>query len=233
MTITGTHATKRKTSDDVVDGLSHAIHEHRISPGTKLGEDEVADIFGVSRTIVRSALQQLAHQQLVTLERHRGAFVARPDPAEAREVMEARSLLEPRTARSAADRITDADIALLHDRITAEHSALASGNYGQALHLSGRFHTDVARIADQKTIAAFIETLVARSSLVIALYWRRKSAICESHAHNALITALEAGDGLQAEEIMHGHIVDLAHSLDFSRSPKSTFSLREAIEGRR
>ncbi|CAN0602266.1 unnamed protein product, partial [Ectocarpus sp. 12 AP-2014] len=94
------------SSAAISEALSLAIHEHRIAPGTKLGEDEIGDIYGVSRTVVRAALQSLAHVQLVEMRRNRGAFVARPSLVEAHEVFEARELLEPRTARSAAARAT-------------------------------------------------------------------------------------------------------------------------------
>ncbi|MEM9575313.1 MAG: GntR family transcriptional regulator, partial [Pseudomonadota bacterium] len=80
----------------IVTGLQQAILEHRLPPGTKLSEDEIGEVYGVSRTIVRSALQSLAHDQLVTIEKHRGAFVARPTIREAHEVFEGRALIEPR-----------------------------------------------------------------------------------------------------------------------------------------
>ena len=53
-------------SAHVAEKLALAIHEHRILPGTKLSEDEVGEVFGVSRTVVRAALQQLSHDQLIT-----------------------------------------------------------------------------------------------------------------------------------------------------------------------
>ena len=40
-------------------GVVAAILEHRLLPGTKLGEDDLGQIYGVSRTIVRAALQSL------------------------------------------------------------------------------------------------------------------------------------------------------------------------------
>ena len=66
------------SSAAIAQALSLAIHEHRIAPGTKLGEDELGEIYGVSRTVVRAALQSLSHIQLVETRRNRGAFVARP-----------------------------------------------------------------------------------------------------------------------------------------------------------
>ena len=217
------------TSETVAGRLALAIHEHRLLPGTKLPEDEVAEIFGVSRTIVRAALQKLGHDRLVTLQRNRGAFVAQPTIREAREVFEARSLLEPRTARSAAGRATPDDLARLHSHIDEEHSALASGDMGRALRLSGLFHIEIARIADQDTISGFITQLIARSSLIIALYWQRRTALCDNHAHHALLRALSEQDGAQAEELMKGHLLDLVSSLDLRNLPAPARSLKDAL----
>lgn len=209
--------------------ISQAIHEHRLAPGTKLSEEEVADAFDVSRTIVRTALQRLAHDRLVELKRNRGAFVAQPSEREAREVFEARALLEPRTARSAAERAGPADIALLRRHIDEEHAAMADGDAGRALYLSGLFHVEIARIADQATIAAFIGQLIARSSLIIALYWERRRALCESHSHHALLRALERNEATRAEELMTSHLVDLFASLDLLRQTKGSRSLKDAL----
>ncbi|WP_424511315.1 GntR family transcriptional regulator [Rhodovulum euryhalinum] len=227
----GKNGRRAPRAREVADSLTRAIHEHRLGPGMKLSEDEVGEIFGVSRTIVRAALQQLSHDQLVMIEPHRGAFVAQPSVREAREVFEARALLEPRTARSAAERATPADIAILRRHIAEEHAALAEGRDGQALRLSGQFHLDIARIADQATIAEFIGQLVSRSSLVIALYWRRRNALCESHAHDALVKALAEGDGPLAEDLMKGHLLDLLSSLDLREAPAQPRSLKEALGG--
>lgn len=213
----------------IVAGLSLAIHEHRLAPGTKLSEDEVGEIYGVSRTVARAALRELAHVRLVTIRPNRGAFVAQPSVREAREVFEARALLEPRTARSAAERASPEGLARLAAGIDAEHAALAAGEPGRALHHSGQFHVEIARMADQETILGFISTLVARSSLIIALYWQRRTALCESHAHHALLAALEARDGERAEELMKGHLLDLISSLDLRAQPSPALSLKEAL----
>lgn len=216
-------------SDGIAEQLERAIHEHRLPPGTKLGEDELSEVYGVSRTTVRAALQKLSHQHLVELKRNRGAFVAQPSVREAREVFEARSLLEPQLARWAAERVTEADIAALRSHIEAEHAALDQGDDGRALYLSGRFHIEIARIADQTTIAHFVEELVSRSSLVIALYWQRRAALCESHAHDALIAAFAANNPDTAEELMKNHLLDLLTSLDLRNKKSVPETLREAL----
>lgn len=210
--------------------ISLAIHEHRLLPGTKLGEDELSDIYGVSRTVVRTALQALSHSQLVDLKRNRGAYVSRPTVREAREVFEARALLEPRTAFSAAERMTDDALALLESHIAEEHVALADGEFGKALRLSGQFHIEISRIADQTTIAGFIERLVARSSLIIAVYWKRQSALCEKHAHHALVDAFQRRNGQDAEDLMKSHLLDILTALDLRDMAEPQSKLRDVLQ---
>lgn len=215
--------------ESIVADLTEAVHEHRVQPGTKLSEDEVGDIFGVSRTLVRQALRTLEHDGLVTIERNRGAFVAKPTIQEAREVFEVRALLEPHTARAAAGRATPEDIADLERHIDREHAALDRDEAGLALKLSGEFHCAIARIADQKIIEGFLRQLVSRSSLVIAVYWRRRTALCESNAHHKLVEALRLGDGEGAERLMREHLMDLLSQLDLRDRPADAASLKDAL----
>jgi DNA-binding GntR family transcriptional regulator len=209
--------------------LQKAILEHRLRPGMKLSEDEVGEIFGASRTVVRAALHALAHSGLVTIERNRGAFVSRPSIREAHEVFEARALIEPRVARMAALAVTEAQLANLKAHIDAEHVALAAGEMGKSLSLSGRFHIAVSDIADQQVLGAIIRQLISRSSLIIALYWKRPDTACESHSHHALMAAMAARDGQAAEEIMKSHIVDLHSGLDLRQQPHRDLTLAEVF----
>jgi len=225
------NADRKLQTDEVTGALTVAIHQHRILPGTKLGEDELSEIFGVSRTIIRAALHSLAHSQLVEVRRNRGAFVAQPTVREANEVFEARELVEPRMAEYAADRATKADIRRLRTHIKKEHAALAKSDSGKALHFSGQFHVEVARIADQTTIAGIVEALIARSSLIIALYWRRESALCEQNAHEALVEAIADGHGAQAADLMLEHLKHLHTALDLNERKMPGRSLKDVLVG--
>jgi len=191
--------------------------------------DSISTVPATSDSIAQSLSLSLSHMKLVDTRRNKGASVASPSTTEAHEVFEARELLEPRTARSAAKHATPADISMLERHINDEHAALDANDPGRALYLSGLFHTEIARIAQQATIAGFIETLIARSSLIIALYWRRESALCEKHAHHALVQALADHDEQQAEELMRSHLVDLHSALDLRERNGRTLSLKDAL----
>lgn len=213
----------------IYEGLRDAIVSHRLAPGTKLPEDELAAIYSVSRTVVRAALQAVAHDRLVDLKPNRGAFVAKPTKKEAREVFEARALVEPKTAALAAAAAKPADVARLRSHLTAEHEALKAGRDGDAIMLSARFHVDIAEIADHSVLTAFVRDLVSHSSLIIALYWQRRDTTCESHAHHALVDAIERHDSESAAALMRSHMVDLLSGLDLSRSEKKPQSLGDIL----
>ena len=83
----------------IVASITGAIVERRLMPGTKLTEQKIADIFDVSRTIVRQALNQLSREHLVVLEPARGASVAMPSIEEARQVFEVRAMVESAMVR--------------------------------------------------------------------------------------------------------------------------------------
>ena len=91
-------------NDNLYEKIMLAVVEHRLPPGTKLGEDRLAELFGVSRARVRQLLARLAHQGIITLHPNRGAFVAEPTLEQAREVFELRKLLEPALVKTVARR---------------------------------------------------------------------------------------------------------------------------------
>ena len=87
----------QRTGDSSVTVYRHlfdAILEQRLQPGSRLAEDKLGGIFGVSRTVIRTALQRLAGEGVVVMRPNRGAAVATPGVDEARQVLDARRIVE-------------------------------------------------------------------------------------------------------------------------------------------
>ena len=214
------------------DHLRDAIVDRRLAPGTKLNEIEVGTLFDVSRTVVRAALQALAFEGLVKTERNRGAFVANPTPEEARQVFDARRMIEPGIARAAAERITSAQIAAFRERLHDESRLL--GERGPIarraeIHASGDFHLLLASVAGNAILLRFMEELVARSSLVIALYGRSGASSCGHNDHGNILAALERRDGEGAAKLLLTHIDHIEADLDLRST--NNLPLREALSG--
>ncbi|WP_069308085.1 GntR family transcriptional regulator [Methylobrevis pamukkalensis] len=208
-----------------------AILSNRLSPMTRLPEDDLGSIYGASRTIVRSALEALAHDGVIVIEPNRGAFVASPGTAEAREVFDARLLIEPQLAARAAERVSFADIAALRRHLDAEEAAVHGERQQQAILLSGRFHVLMADAAGQVTLARFVRELVSRSSLIVALYWRRRDATCACSAHRALVEALAAGRPELAQQLMRDHLAETLDGLDLTDPRQGVSDLSAALTG--
>src|SRR3984957_8989704 len=105
-----------------------AVVDQRLPPGAKLAEEQLGSLFHASRTLVRSALQALAHDSIVTIERHRGAFVSAPTIADAQDIFFSRRLVESGIALEVARKIKPAEVEKLRTLLGDEAGALKRGD---------------------------------------------------------------------------------------------------------
>ena len=124
------------SDNDIYERIVSAILDHKLLPGTKLVEDKLGTVFGVSRTRIRPVLVRLANEQIVTLTPNRGATVAQPTQAEAREVFEVRRMIEPTLISCFIAQAQAEDIAVLSHCIAQEEDARNAGDMRRAIRLS-------------------------------------------------------------------------------------------------
>ena len=141
------------TTRSIVDALTRAIVDHRLQPGTKLAEQKLADHFGVSRTLVRQALFQLAQNKLIRLEPARGAFVAAPAVDEAKQVFAVRRMLEAEMTREFVRTVTPAKIKALKEHVALEKSAVSGEDVSGRTELLGDFHVRMAELMGNQVLA--------------------------------------------------------------------------------
>ena len=182
-----------------------AIAGHRLLPGARLVEDQLSEVFGVSRTRIRSVLHSLARDKVVTLQRNRGAVVAYPTVKEAKEVFAARRLIEVALARDIVRAVDDKALKRLRSHIKKEQQGERSQNRALELRASHEFHTLLAEIVGNRVIIEFLRELMARSSLITAIYERPDVSSCSHLAHANLIKLIERRDaeGLGAAMLKH------------------------------
>ncbi|MBS7543665.1 GntR family transcriptional regulator [Ancylobacter oerskovii] len=195
--------------------ILQAIFERRLHPGEKLTEERVAELFGVSRTVVRQALARLAQDGIVEQRPNRGAFVAAPSRADARHVLDARAVVEPEIAATACCGPATA-VARLRRHVAMENEARAAGERATLVRLTGEFHIALAEAAGNPVFVRLLTELQALSSLAILLYARGEHAACPPHEHADIVQAIEAGDGETAARLMRVHIAHVAEELDLA-----------------
>lgn len=220
-------ATPANMTQRIVESITAAIVERRLMPGTKLAEQKIADIFQVSRTIVRQALNQLSRHRLVVLEQARGAFVAMPSVEEARQVFQVRAMLESALVRHLCTCITPAQIAQLREHLRAEQEAVHRTDVPGRTHLLADFHVVLARLSGNEVLAQVLADLLSRSSLISLMYQSSHSAEHSQEEHVQIVDALEQRDTRTAVRLMERHIASVENNLQLDpRTPDLASVLR-------
>lgn len=192
--------------NDIYAEIYAAIIDHRLPAGTRLREDSIGEIFGVSRTVVRRALSRLAHEKIVETRPHRSAIVAEPSVREAHDVFRARVLIEREIVMLAARNAGAGQIDRLRNLVRDENAALRAGDRRAWIRLSGAFHLALAKIANNEVLSGFLGELVSRTSLIIGLYADQGRSTCSCDDHGALTDAVARGDGETAARLMKVHL---------------------------
>lgn len=202
----------------VYDGLRRLIIEQALVPGARLPEDAIASRFGVSRTIVRSALDRLAAEGLVNRLNNRGARVASPSVEEGADLFALRGAVEGLVVARLVGHLTDAAAAQLRDHVEREHSAQGAGT-PEAIRLAGEFHVLLAELTGSAALTRSVSDLVSRCSLVLAGGPRPHSSDCAISEHLDLIERLRSGPAHVAGTAMAQHLRAVASRALLARRP--------------
>lgn len=191
---------------DIAARIRAAILEQRLSPGVKLTEAQLCEVFGTKRGTVRQALALLAADRLVDLEPNRGAFVASPSLQEVHEVFDMRRIIETAVVERICSAHRPRKLVALRDMIARERKAFETYDLPTWVRLSGEFHTELARLTGNTLLCDCLNELVARSTLISALYESFGRSACSCEDHEAILTALEAGDAKKTAKLMFDHL---------------------------
>jgi DNA-binding GntR family transcriptional regulator len=217
MTLTTDHSTTRV----IVDALTKAIVEHRLHPGTKLAEQKLADHFGVSRTLVRQALFQLAQKKLIRMEPARGAFVATPSSDEARQVFAARRMIELEMTRTFVREITPSRLKALKEHVAQERAAVERGDVAGRTELLGDFHVRMAELLGNQVLSQLLSELISRCALITLMYQTSRAAEHSADEHADILKAMAAKDETLAVRLMDEHLRHVESNLTLDRKMPS------------
>ncbi|MFJ2959762.1 GntR family transcriptional regulator [Streptomyces sp. NPDC087270] len=198
----------------VQQGIREALAAGDMVPGQRLVEQELSDGFGVTRSSVREALQELAAEGLVELVPNRGARVRVVSVEDAVLITECRAALEVLCARRAAVHATAEDRTALLDVGERMRAAVAEGDLDTYSALNRRLHERVAAASGQ-TVA---ESLLDRLSAQMVRHQFRLAARAGRPArslpqHLAIIDAVVAGDPDAAQEATRAHLDSVLEEL--------------------
>jgi GntR family transcriptional repressor for pyruvate dehydrogenase complex len=217
--------------EHIVAQIERAIFDGRLQQGDKLpAERQLVREFGASRVAVREALRALEHRGLVEVRQGSagGYFIREMDAGPVvrdfqtlfrlgrvslAQLVEARALIEPESARLAAVRANEPDVKAVLAALDARAETGAPGRRRRSL--DAEFHRLIAAAARNPVHAAVTHALTALQSNVVGgrpdLTAEDDAAIVT--AHRAIYEAIVGHDPEAARAAMHAHIIDIEQRL--------------------
>jgi DNA-binding GntR family transcriptional regulator len=194
------------SAERALDTLREDILRGALPAGARLGEVELADRLGVSRTPVREALSRLAAEGLVELVPNRGARVASWTVDELEGVFALRSLLEPQLTALAVPHASAADLDALEE-LAAEMLDLGDRDLDGLVPLNRAFHGRLVELAAAPALATALAGAVHSPLVARNFHAYDAASLHRSLAHHAeIVAALRAGDPEWARAVMTAHI---------------------------
>jgi len=215
-------------SEQIVEQLQDLIFEKRLRSGERLpSERELAQQFGVSRTVIREATKILAQRGMLTIEPGRGTFVSLPAEqdvalsitlfARARDISFAdlvavRRALEPDIAELAAERATEEHLRRLQASIDIMDRSLDDPE--AYVVADQKFHGVLAEASDNDLFVAISGVIVNLEEDARQLMFAIPEAPERGqHYHRKILACVAAGDGKCARTMMLEHLLQVEQSI--------------------
>jgi DNA-binding GntR family transcriptional regulator len=214
---------------EIAQRVVESILAQKLAPGERLGEQELADLFGVSRTLVREALGRLSARGMVEVNARRGWYVVQPSREEARDAFTARLAIETGLVRTLGAPLDAPALARLERHVEDERAAIARGDPGERSYLLGEFHVCLAECSGHALLAEILKDLTARTTLIATLYQSTHDASRSCDEHAEIVAALRAGDHALAEARVRAHIGEVADHLQDGAGRDPLDGLRSAL----
>lgn len=219
------HIDRRRLYQQIADDLEKQIIDGVLMPGSRLaGEHEMAEQYGVSRNVVREALKRLKERGLVEIRTGSGTYISQPSTEPVANALhrllmrtanglaishfyEIRRMLEPESARLAAERATPADLAAIQTALEAMEKHREDSRVWSDADL--KFHVAVASATHNPLITSVLEPLTDPLRRVIAAGHMDPHGVeAGLQAHWRIFEALSQHDADEAYQAMLDHLSD-------------------------
>lgn len=191
--------------DGVYEHLRRAVLDGEIAPGERIGEVELGERMGVSRTPIREALMRLTQDGLLVAEANKGVRVRTVTAQEARDTYTVREELDGLAAALAANAHTDTDAGTLREALDAVNASQPQ-DYRQQTRLDLNFHRAITVAAHNAPLCDLARDLEQRVAL-IKHQTRTYNAHPDTAAqHAAILRAVLDRDAAAAREAARRHV---------------------------
>ncbi len=213
-------AQRSSLTAEAYEALKHRILTGDFSPGQYLNETDIAETLEIGRTPVHQALQRLHLEGLVKVVPRKGVIIQLDTLDQVKEVLEARSAIEPQLVRQAAAHVTEQDLAELESIISRSIRTPTIDFY---VEKDRAFHAKLISLSQNRILGDFVRTLHERSlRYSLIQMWQTAGASARADEdHLAILAALRNRDGNAAMKAMRQHLESLSGRLYMPMARKS------------
>ena len=189
--------------------LRTAIFDGTLLPGERLKEEELAKVWGISRTPIREALLILETEGTVESLANRGAHVRAYEPEELRVTYLIRAELEGIAAEIAASRLSPTDLAVLEESIEISRSLRDTSGVVALARENMRFHTTIVKAAADARLSDLVQQVTIVPMVYRGFFWySREQRIAAEHYHSLIVSALRERDSAAARAHIREHVLE-------------------------
>jgi DNA-binding GntR family transcriptional regulator len=188
----------------VYQELRSGILDGSLPPGFWLDQKALAEGYAVSTTPVREALRRLEAEQLVVVKAHHGPRVAPLSVQELHYLFKVRLELDPLAGRLAAELATDEQRAAVRQLLERKHESPA-----ERVSTNRAFHRSIYEASGNPVLIQVLQSLWNRCDryrFLLSTAHDREHEAQEEHDHEAMVEALEKGDGDRLHELLRQHM---------------------------
>lgn len=143
----------------VFELIKSAILNGSLPPGQIFSQDQLSELFGVSRTPVREAILELQKSGLVIVHRGKGIEVVPLTKEDVLEIMEMRQALEGIACELAVEKMDNKTVGVLKSILSEQEEAAGAGDKERFLEKDGLLHRIIAESTCNSRLYSAIEDL--------------------------------------------------------------------------
>ncbi len=198
----------------VSDKLRDTILSGAFAPGQRLVERDLWQSLGISRTVLREALQHLQAEGLITIIPHKGPVVATISADDARALYEVRGVLEALAGAGFARNATSAQMAALRGALEFLRTPQASASTESLLVAKNAFYTTLLDGCGNRVVGQLLTQLNNRVTLLRRLSLGKPGRLPETLRElEAIVSAIEARDADRAGALCAAHVAKAAEAI--------------------
>jgi DNA-binding GntR family transcriptional regulator len=193
-------------ADSIARALEADIIFGRLSPGRKLGEEQLAERFSASRHQVREALARLQRMGIVTKQRNKSVSVRSFSAAEVEQIYDVREMIQRQAALRIALPAGRLQIATM-EAIEADYEhAVAQGDLRRICEANDRFHLALFGLCGNEMLVQLVKQYMDLSYVIRANAFNPEHLAVARREHRMMLGLLAGRDSWSLAQLCIDHI---------------------------